>query len=245
MLKASQFEFRNRFWFIGCIYGAGFAMYKIDHVNVVQYALDHTIGGNSSHADLFVHSAFGIAALLALAAALIRTWGTAYLRADVMQDPNVRADSVVADGPYRHVRNPLYVGGILLGLAFGFLASRIGAVVIIVGLTIFYLRLIALEEPNLEREQGERYREFSRRVPRIVPSLTPRIPSSGLKPQWGQAILGETFMWGFFVGVAAFAVTLKIAVTWAIMGFALVVYIVRSYMLYGRRKAAKVPGGQA
>lgn len=245
MLQASEFEFRNRFWVIGAIYGVGFALYNIDHVNVVQYALDRTIGENSPHAMLFVHLAFGIAALLALLASLIRTWGTAYLRADVMQDPNVRAESVVADGPYRHVRNPLYLGGILLGLGFAFLASRIGAVVIVVGLTLFYLRLVGLEEAKLEREQGERYREFSRRVPRILPSLAARIPTGGLKSQWGQAFLAELFMWGFFLGIAAFAVTLKIAVTWGIAAFALVIYIVRSYMRYGRRKAVKAPGGQA
>jgi protein-S-isoprenylcysteine O-methyltransferase Ste14 len=170
---------------------------------------------------------------------MIRTWAAAYLRSDVVQDPNLHVEAIVADGPYRHVRNPLYLGSILLALGFAFLASRTGFVLIICGLTIFFLRLIGLEESRLEREQSERYREFCRRVPRLFPALLPRVAASGVKPQWGQAFFGEIFMWGFFVGIAVFAITLKIVVTWIIIGLALLFYIVRSYVLQARRKAAK------
>lgn len=36
----------------------------------------------------------------------ILRWAFAYLRTDVVQDPNLRAEKVLADGPYRYVRNP-------------------------------------------------------------------------------------------------------------------------------------------
>ncbi|MGA9593275.1 MAG: hypothetical protein WBS18_09270, partial [Candidatus Acidiferrales bacterium] len=58
----------------------------------------------------------------------------------------------------------------------------------------------------------------------------------GTEPRWRQAFLGEIFMWGFFLAVAAFAVTLNTKVTWTIVALALLVYIVRSYVLFYSRK---------
>jgi len=78
-----------------------------------------------------------------------------------------------------------------------------------VGAAIRILRLIGREEAELEKQQGERFREFCRRVPKILPSFGPRIPPAGLKPRWGQAFRGEAFMWGFFLTMVGFTLTLQ------------------------------------
>jgi protein-S-isoprenylcysteine O-methyltransferase Ste14 len=236
-MKATDFEFRNRFWIFGLIFGAGFWLYALDHVNSVQYLIKLSVGENSPHADLLARCALAFAALLTLLTALLRTWATSYLRADVMQDHDLRAEKLVASGPYRHVRNPLYLGNILLGFGMGFLASRVGFVVIVAGNLIFCLRLIGLEESNLQKEQGESYFEFCRRVPRLWPSLHARLPDSGLKPHWKQAFLGELFMWGFFAAVTAFAVTLNLKAFWITMAVSLVLYIASSYLISARKKS--------
>ncbi|MGB0034730.1 MAG: isoprenylcysteine carboxylmethyltransferase family protein [Candidatus Acidiferrales bacterium] len=238
MMKATDFEFRNRFWVIGAYFFVAFSLYNLDRLNVVQFLIDRTVGRGAPNGDAIARAAFAFAALLVFAAALIRTWAAAYLRSNVVQDPNLHTEAVVADGPYRHLRNPLYLGTILIACGIAFLASRIGAVVLVVGLTLFCLRLIGLEESKLGQQQGESYREFCRRVPRLWPSISPRLPASGLDPRWRQAFLGEIFVWGFFVALAAFAITLKIVLTWVIMALALLLYIVRSYILYGRNKRA-------
>lgn len=239
-MKATEFEFRNRFWLIGLIFGLGFAAYAIDPVNVVVFVIDHTGGHDSPRLDSIARVYFGIGAFLAICAALIRTWAAAYLKTDVVQDPKLRHEQIVADGPYRHLRNPLYFGNGLLALALGLLASRTGFFIIVIGIPVFCLRLIALEEFNLQREQGESYREFCRRVPRIWPSLRPHLPASGAQPRWGQAVLGELFMWGFALGVVAFAVTLDIKYMWILSGVALLVHIARSYILEARRKQTQL-----
>jgi protein-S-isoprenylcysteine O-methyltransferase Ste14 len=235
-MKATDFEFRNRFRMFGLIFGVGFWLYALDRVNAIQYLINITLGENSPHADLMARCALAFATLLMLLTALLRTWATSYLRTDVMQDHDLHAEKVVASGPYRHLRNPLYLGNILMAFGMGLLASRAGFVVIVVGNFIFCLRLIGLEESNLRKEQGESYIEFCRRVPRLLPSLQARLPDSGLKPHWQQAFAGELFMWGFFVAVAVFAITLNTKLLWIILAASVVAYIASSYLLEARKK---------
>lgn len=236
-MKATEFEFRNRFWIFGLIFGVGFWLYAVDRVNVVQYLINITVGEGSPHADLLARCALAFAALLTLLTALLRTWATSYLRSDVMQDNDLRAEKVVASGPYRHVRNPLYLGNILMACGMGLLASRVGFLLIVVGNFVFCLRLIGLEESNLLKQQGESYINFCRRVPRLWPSLQPRLPASGIRPHWKQAFLGELFMWGFFAAVAAFAVTLNSKVLWITMAVSVISYIASSYIISARKKS--------
>lgn len=240
-MQATDFEFRNRFWLIGAIFGLAFWCYAFDHVNVVQAVADGIAGKDSPSADHLVRIFLALGALLALLAAAIRTWATAYLRSEIVHDKNVHSEALVADGPYRRVRNPLYLGNILLALGVGFLASRIGFVVLVLGMTLFLLRLIGREETQLEREQGERFREFCRRVPRLIPALTPRVPAGGLTPHWGQAFAGETFIWGPAIGMLAFAITLKNYLLWIFVAAGLLFRIAQGYFEGKRRKPAQSP----
>jgi protein-S-isoprenylcysteine O-methyltransferase Ste14 len=235
-MRATEFEFRQRFWLIGGIFGLGFALNAADHQTIVDYAVREIAQLTGAQARTAFQLVLGAASGLLFAAALLRTWATSYLRTEVMQDSRLRADSVVADGPYRFVRNPLYLGSMMLALAVSVLASRIGAIVIIAGLVIFYSRLIRLEEANIEREQGERYRQFCRRVPRLMPSLTPRVPPTGARPRWAQAFVGEVFMWGFFAAEATLAITLNVTAFFALMGAGLVIHILVGYWLEGQRR---------
>ena len=96
--------------------------------------------------------------------------------------------------------------------------------VLAAGAAIRILRLIGREEAELEKQQGERFREFCRRVPKIVPSFGARIPAAGLKPRWGQAFRGEAFMWGFFLTMVAFTLTLQDRVAEMLAGVTLVLW---------------------
>src|SRR5579862_3175684 len=41
---------------------------------------------------------------------ILRVWGTAYLGTGVMRGAAMQGEAFVAAGPYRYVRNPLYLG---------------------------------------------------------------------------------------------------------------------------------------
>jgi hypothetical protein len=179
---------------------------------------------------------FGVATLLVALAAFLRTWATAYLRTEVVHDPSLHAEGVVADGPYRHVRNPLYLAVFLMALAMGTMASRLGFVVIAVLVLLFVRRLIGREESELLASQGDRYRLFFDAVPRLVPSIRPRLPPSGAAPQWGQAFAGELFFWIFAVAMAAVTVTLNTGWGLAISGVGLLLYL--AFIPSWRRRAA-------
>lgn len=76
----------------------------------------------------------------------------------------------VATGPYRWVRNPMYVGGLLALLGFG-LWHRSPAMALFTGLVwaAAHLFVLSVEEPGLVRRFGESYEAYRRRVNRWLP----------------------------------------------------------------------------
>jgi protein-S-isoprenylcysteine O-methyltransferase Ste14 len=92
---------------------------------------------------------------------------------------------LVVTGFYRYVRNPMYLGVlmIILGNALILRNWAVGAygVLVTLGFTAF---VIGYEEPTLRRSFGAEYAEYCRNVPRWRPRLTPWTPSSIL-PQRG------------------------------------------------------------
>jgi protein-S-isoprenylcysteine O-methyltransferase Ste14 len=195
------------------IFTVGFWCYAVDHVNVSVMLAGRLMGrplelGVASDRHV-VQAILALGAALTIVAALIRTWAAAYLRSEVVHDWKLHGEGLVADGPYRYVRNPLYLGGVLFAVGFALAASRLGFVVIVGGLTLFYYRLIAREESLLSQTQGESYRQFLKAVPRLLPSLRPRVAAGGLVPRWGQAVTGETFMWFFAAAAVCLAATLS------------------------------------
>ncbi len=231
-MRATAFEFRYRFLIITAVYLLGFGCYRIDPRNVSQ-ALLSTVGQGDNLLSIRLLIALG--AVIIGCGALIRTWATAYLLKDVVHDMALHSDRLVADGPYRHVRNPLYLGSFLMSVGMGLLASRLGFFVIVFSNLIFYMRLIFREEAQLHATQGDSYARFVQAVPRFWPSFTPRLPASGRAPEWGQAFLGEAFIWAFAVATMSYAVTLSTAITDVIIGLALTWYALTQLALRRKR----------
>jgi protein-S-isoprenylcysteine O-methyltransferase Ste14 len=211
-VRATKFEFERRFWIITVIYTVGFCLFNVDHVRAIT-GLRHLIAPSfprdSAQAIAFARIVIAAGALLVFLAAALRTWATAYLRTEVVHDSGQHSETLVADGPFRHVRNPLYLASVLMAAGIGILASRLGFLFLVAANWIFVYRLIFREEEALRQSQGESFLAYCRAVPRFWPSLTPRVPAGNRGPQWGQAFAGESFVWLFGLAELLIAVTLK------------------------------------
>ncbi len=76
----------------------------------------------------------------------------------------------VAAGPYRFVRNPMYVGALLLLLGLG-LYWRSGVTVLLAlpAFVLAHLLVVLYEEPVLRRKFGAEYELYLRHVNRWIP----------------------------------------------------------------------------
>lgn len=146
-----------------------------------------------------------VAALLAALSALFRIWGSAYLGPSTVSHANMIAGEVMADGPYRYVRNPLYIGLWFMVAAMAFLMPVTGALLAIVLVTIFAMRLTLGEEAFLKQKLGEPYVAYLRAVPRFLPRLRGAPPPSGAKPHWLRAVLTELTPIGILVAIAVYS----------------------------------------
>jgi protein-S-isoprenylcysteine O-methyltransferase Ste14 len=233
--RATEFEFHNRFWIIMGTYCLGFGCYVWDHMNM-SVALTRMILGslNSPLAMPWIRAILAVGVLLVTLAVLVRSWAEAYLHSSVVHDSEMHSDRLVADGPYRRVRNPLYLGNILLAVGMGPMASRTGFFILVGATVPFVYRLILREEASLLESQGDSYRRYFETVPRLWPSLRPRVPASGARPNWVDGIVGETCMWSLAIGMAVFDVTLRLAHFWIIMGTGFTVYFLQAWVRKGR-----------
>jgi protein-S-isoprenylcysteine O-methyltransferase Ste14 len=95
---------------------------------------------------------------------LLRGWATGHV------EKNIR---LAESGPYAYVRNPLYIGTLLVAAGFA-IASREWqlAVLFAVVFLLIYLPAIELEEQHLRKLFPE-FAAYAERVPALTPTLRP------------------------------------------------------------------------
>jgi len=209
-MRASNWEFRYRALLFGMVFWISFSFYAIDRQNVTAFLANGIEHRFAINADLLGRAILFGAAILCALAALVRTWASAYLHAGIVYAPEIKTSALVADGPYRFVRNPLYFGNVLLAIGTGALMSRTGFLFVVIAMIFFCYRLILREQGELENAHATPYTAYLRAVPVLWPALAPRIRASGQRPNWAAALKAECWCWGFAVGVLAFAITFKL-----------------------------------
>ena len=116
-----------------------------------------------------------LASLIAAVGAVFRVWGAAYLGYGTVHHEQMQAGAVMADGPYRYLRNPLYVGGWCMMAAMAFLMPPTGALVSMTLVTVFFLRLILGEE-------SVSHRPAWRALPRLSARRAAALSTSPCRP---------------------------------------------------------------
>lgn len=104
---------------------------------------------------------------LILLGLLLRTSARGY-----KADGSRNSHALVTGGPYSMVRNPMYLGIVVAGTGVVLVVGQWwGLVLFVLGFFFRYQYLFRTEERYLEEHFGDSYREYKKRVPRIVPSL--------------------------------------------------------------------------
>ena len=81
----------------------------------------------------------------------------------------------VAVGPYRCVRNPMYIGGALLLAGFAlYLRSGAALIFCLPWLLLAHIFVLLYEEPTLRTKFGAPYETYCRTVPRWIPRFSTR-----------------------------------------------------------------------
>jgi protein-S-isoprenylcysteine O-methyltransferase Ste14 len=213
-VKATRFEFRFRVVIISALYFIGFyapwerlgPSGNPNPMRLWSWLAIEAARASVLSTSVVAYIAITIAAVvLAVLGAWLRVWGTAYLGHFVMRNKTMQAGALMASGPYRHLRNPLYIGLLLNSFAVSILMPVTGALFFLVGITVFTLRLIGAEEAFLTGQLGDDYAEYCKTVPSIFPSLRSRLGESSARPRWLQSLLAEVYPVGTAVCFAALA----------------------------------------
>ena len=102
---------------------------------------------------------------LALLGGMLAVWGVVTVG---WKNTSGLKGGFVSDGPYRFTRNPQYVGDIVFFIGVGVIANSVFLWIAHLLLALVFVVALLTEEPWLEEQYGNAYREYRRRVPRFL-----------------------------------------------------------------------------
>jgi protein-S-isoprenylcysteine O-methyltransferase Ste14 len=131
-------------------------------------------------------------ALLVAIGEAIRLWAVHYIGA-ISRTRSDRLGPLVSSGPFGLVRNPLYLGNILLWTGFAISAQLLWfAPVVVVLLALEYHAIVRWEEGLLAQRIGEPYVQYLARVPRWLPSFAAlAAPPPAATFSWRETLFSE------------------------------------------------------
>ena len=130
----------------------------------------------------------------------IRLWAVHHIGA-ISRTRSDRLGPLVATGPFAYVRNPLYLGNILLWAGFAVSAQLLWlAPIVIVLLALEYHAIVRWEERLLAERIGQPYADYVATVPRWLPAPGARSASSVATFSWRQTLFSER---GTLIAIAA------------------------------------------
>ena len=135
-------------------------------------------------------------ALMIGAGEFLRLWGVAIAGSETRTTGPVGGTFLITTGPFAHVRNPLYLGNILIYTGFGVMSRAFFPWLALVALIISaaeYTLIVSLEEEYLAGTFGEEYARYRASVPRFLPSLKQYPPGDNEQPEldWRRGFASE------------------------------------------------------
>lgn len=140
-------------------------------------------------------------ALLVTCGEVLRLWAVRHIGA-ISRTRSDRLGPLVSSGPFALVRNPLYIGNIVLWAGFGVVAADWWvAGLVALALALEYHAIVRWEEQLIARRLGDSYRDYLASVSRWVPTLAgvTRRPAA-VSFSWKDTLFSER---GTLIAIAA------------------------------------------
>ena len=113
--------------------------------------------------------------MVLLVGELIRMWSVSYAGGET-RTTSVGAPSLCTAGPYGYVRNPIYVGNMLMYLGIVIIAGSPNLILMVLATMSFFIiqysLIISLEEEKLDELFGPEYVAYRNNVRAILPRFT-------------------------------------------------------------------------
>jgi protein-S-isoprenylcysteine O-methyltransferase Ste14 len=148
---------------------------------------------------------------------MIRLWGVSLAGSETRTTGPVGGSVLVTSGPFAYVRNPLYLGTIMIYFGVGIMANTpILAIVALIYFFFQYTMIVSLEEEALVRLFGPEYISYVEAVPRFVPTFKKYGGQNANQPlvDWKKGLKSERRTLQ-----AASLVTIVVLALWIVRGF--------------------------
>ena len=114
--------------------------------------------------------------IIAATGEMIRLWGVSYAGSETRTTGKVGGTYLVISGPFAYVRNPLYLGNMILYFGIGIMSFALFPYLQVAAMIFFYIQYLVIvkeEEKYLRQSFGKEYNEYYKNVPRFIPRVTP------------------------------------------------------------------------
>ena len=88
---------------------------------------------------------------------------------DALFSHNAPSNMLITDGILSHVRNPMYLGVLLIYVAFLFLSISLISLIFFIFVILIYNKLVNFEEKVLEELFGDVWLAYKKKVPKWIP----------------------------------------------------------------------------
>jgi len=141
-----------------------------------------------------------IGGIIVILGQAVRVWAGGHL---------IRNQEITTSGPYAHLRDPFYLGRLLLIIGFGIMAWGYALVVMAVALLVFFANYIPRkyrkEMTRLENIFGQEYKDYAAYAHSLIPRLRP-YPKAKQRPWSVKLFFNENQEHYFVLGTLLFAV---------------------------------------
>jgi len=150
---------------------------------------------------------------VALIGELIRFWGVSWAGSETRSTGGVGGTFLIISGPFAYVRNPLYVGNILMYLGLGIMSFALFPYLQIVAIIFFliqYYYIVREEEKYLGEKFKDEYKEYCKNVSAFFPRFLLYKNSNVVQPQYNikAGLRSETRSLQAFLGISLLLVIL-------------------------------------